>query len=202
LAVLSLYNIRVEAMDEALQVLRTAEERLRALITRCVGEQRYGEVVAIARLADGLTVLSGHKREPFGTRAHSSSAPGRKSGKHAFPRFLRDDDKLIKIGWSKKSKSEYEHRAPYRVVETLVSAIQKKVRDGELFAATDVIPLVTSGEPIPDYQAYLALKWLHSQGTVSKHGRDRYSIEPGKPIRTRLEKLWDELEPYQPRNGS
>ncbi|MCH8969892.1 MAG: hypothetical protein IIA66_12335 [Planctomycetes bacterium] len=105
----------------------------------------------------------------------------------------------MKIGWSKKAREEYEHRAPLAVANQLVSAIRAKVADGEQFTAVDILPLTASdgSGSVPDYQAYLTLKWLHSQAVVLKYGRNRYAIQPGKMDEGALDRLWFGLPKFE-----
>lgn len=178
-------------------MIRAAESSLRDLLERAMQEHRYADVAAIAPLADSVAKLL------RGAASRVAAAPPplpkkdgttpRKAGKRSYPRFVRDGDKLVKIGWSKKARQEYEHRAPLAVATALISAIRSKVQDGELFTATDVIPLRVGDESLPDYQAYLALKWFVSEGIVTKHPRDRYSVEPGRIGTTGLDEYWQRL---------
>jgi len=110
---------------------------------------------------------------------------------------------LVKIGWSKKARGEYEHRTAREVPDLLLAAIRSKVAEGELFAATDVIPLsVEAGaDNVPDYQAYLALKWLDTEGVISKNGRDRYVFVPGKLGPNGLGEMWQQLPTFKGRKN-
>jgi hypothetical protein len=185
----------VGTIQDANQVIRTAEAALRSLLEQAVREHRYADVAAIAPLADSVAKLL-RATAPLPAPSSTLSPPpqaaptGRKAARPTYPRFLRDGDKLVKIGWSKKSREEYEHRAPLAVATSLLAAIRSKVRDGELFAATDVIPHRVGDDAMPDYQAYLALKWFHSEGIVTKHPRDRYSVEPGRIGPSGLDEYW------------
>jgi hypothetical protein len=181
----------VDTIQQAYKIVRDAEASLRKLIEQAFGEQRYMDLAAIAPLADAVAKLArGGISEKVSSLPASESAPTqakdaregsvKATSKKTYPHFLRVDDKLVKIGWSKKTKAEYEHRAPIEVADALVASIRAKSRDGQKFAATDVIPVQMGEDPAPDYQVYLALKWLHSEGIVTKYGRDRYAIEPGR----------------------
>ena len=182
--------------------------------------QRYAEVAELAGMADALARLARGNSHAAVANNHSStprplqsstpirkaaSAPAKRkvptkrgAAKRNYPRFERDDDKLVKIGWSKKAREEYEHRAPFGVAESLVATIGRKYKAGELFSAADVLPLHDhNGDLIPDYQFYSALKWLHTEGVVTKHGRDRYAIEPGHLDDNTLERLWAGLPKFK-----
>jgi hypothetical protein len=208
--VLSLYCVCMPIVQDAKKILHDAETALREHIEQCLAEKRYAEVAEIAALAEGVArLIHEHPRQtvtvlrpalPLTAVPLSGSAPPtRKAGKKVYPSFLRDGGRLVKIGWSKKAKTEYEHRTPREVPDLLLVAIRSKVTEGELFAATDVIPLsVGAGaDNVPDYQAYLALKWLHSEGVISKNGRDRYALEPGKLGPAGLNEFWQRLPAYK-----
>jgi len=203
--ILYLYLTGMGTIQDAQGVLAEAEASLRQLIEQAMREQRYADVSEIAGLAEGVSRLLqgrmagsaiasdavGSMPRPSGPAAEKRIAG--KPRKGSYPRFVREGDMLVKIGWSKKSKLEYEHRAPFDVANTLLSSIRLKVRDGQLFPATEVFPLSLGADQVPDYQAYLALKWLHSEGVVTKHGRDRYAVEPGRVGPEGLRPIWSRL---------
>lgn len=202
--------------DEASKVIVSAEAGLRSLAEKALADRSYGDVARIASLADALRELSQRAHvivdAPQSARPSSAlpnSRPANRPGTqrsrartHAprgYPRFEQDGDKLVKIGWSKKAREEYEHRAPLAVANQLVSAIRAKVADGEQFTAVDILPLTASdgSGSVPDYQAYLTLKWLHSQAVVLKYGRNRYAIQPGKMDEGALDRLWFGLPKFE-----
>lgn len=200
-------------MAAAVVIIKRAEEELRAHVQRALDEGRYADVAALARLADGLAQLataeglangpavrtpreasprvSNQQVERRAVQAPTRSARGAK----AFPRFEREADKLVKIAWSKKDRSEYEHKAPLRVVNLLIDAIRSKKGEGSKFTTPDVLPLIDSksrGE-IPSYQSYLALGWLRHEGVIVKYGRDTYSLKPTAATAAHLKELWEAL---------
>ena len=190
-------------LGEARHVIQCAIEDLRDLAAAALQQQDYIEVVEIAKLADELSNIVGITKpmpppvvRPRGTPKTSKSV-NRIIHRRSYPIFERDGDKLVKIGWSKKARKEYQHRAPYKVSGALLDAIRKKVSDGEFFTAPDILPV----NNIPDHQAYLALKWLQTEGMISKHGRDRYAIEPGKLTATSIDDRWQSLPKSGITNG-
>ena len=193
-------------VQDSIPILRDAEMALRHLIERCLAEQKYGDVAQIAALAEDIAKLARQQSSPAPKLPSPTvadcpskpiSAPAQRSvgKKNTYPRFLRDGEKLVKIGWSKKAKKEYEHRTSREVPDILINAIRSKVLEAEPFAATDVIPLNagSGADEIPDFQAYLALKWLQVEGVISKHGRDRYALVPGVPGSHGINDLWQKL---------
>lgn len=107
-----------------------------------------------------------------------------------YPRFLRDGENLVKIGWSKSEKAPYEHKAPHRVLGFVVGAFQRAGRDGRRFTIEDVAPLEDreDGSEIPTYQVYLCLAWLRAEKLIVQHGRQGYSL----PNPDELNRLADE----------
>jgi hypothetical protein len=96
----------------------------------------------------------------------------------AYPRFAREGDKLIKIGWSKRTKQEYNHKAPRAAVEAFVAHLRKHTKDERLFTIDDVTPIPDpeNDGDLPGYQVYMAIAWLRSLGVLFKHGRSDYSV--------------------------
>lgn len=112
-----------------------------------------------------------------------------------YPRFMREDDTLLKIGWSKKYKSEYEHRAESKIIDCLISAIRAIKKDGEYFVVPDVLPVYSADKKtkFADYQIYLVLKWLFQEGAIIKKGRDKYAIALGRADKKDINTMWDML---------
>jgi hypothetical protein len=110
-----------------------------------------------------------------------------------YPKFLRDGENLVKIGWSKKDRSPYEHRAPKRVLDLLVDSLLGAGRDGRRFTTEDILPLhePEEGAEVPSYQAYLCLAWLRSEKKIEQHGRQGYSLPDPEDLPALVGKCWD-----------
>jgi hypothetical protein len=199
---------------EALMIIKRAEQEMRDQLQRALDEGRYADVAELARLADGLShllaaagVSNGVPSGPSPNSApsktqlelprsrtiHTATRGGRRA--KAYPKFEREADRLVKIAWSKKDRSEYEHKAPLRVVNLLVDAIRSKKGEGAKFTAPDVLPLIDpkSRAEIPSYQSYLALGWLRHEGVIVKYGRDTYSLKSTAATAAHLKELWEAL---------
>ena len=112
----------------------------------------------------------------------------------AYPRFLRDQDNLVKIAWSKKKRKPYEHRAPKVIIHELLAAVRKQKGEGKLLQAADVLPLTHgNSEEYPSYQPYLALTWLRQAGLIAKRGRSGYVLKSGVATPENIESLWTSL---------
>ena len=98
----------------------------------------------------------------------------------------------MKIGWSKKERSEYEHKAPRRVVDALTAAITPRSANGKLFTVDDLLPLKDpqDGGDLPGYQVYVALAWLKSARLVKQHGRRGYSVASPSKIEVSVGQQW------------
>ncbi len=187
----------MKSIPEAHGILADAEKSLRDLMQRELRAQRYVEVAELAGMADALARLARGNSQPAATQKHSSpmrpsspSAPAQKeesppakrkvgtkrgTAKRGYPRFVRDEDKLIKVGWSKKAREEYEHRAPRLAVLAFAEHVGMSTAKGKTFVIDDLLPVHdAAGEELPSYQVYLALAWLRQAGAVDKKGRDGY----------------------------
>lgn len=203
-------------VDAANQVVRDAEVRLRELMERAISEQRYADVAEVAHLADGLSrLIDGQPHRPIPSSSRPSQAAKKsevcltgkpkvrnrktsksRSGKtpKQYPRFERDGDRLVKIGWSKKSKAEYEHRAPRQAVLAFVRHLAATVPVGTIFTVEDLLPTRDStGSEVPGYQIYLTMAWLRHATVVERKGRDGYVLRDDSLMDGTLDHLWDQL---------
>ena len=100
----------------------------------------------------------------------------------------------MKIGWSKKAKNEYRHKAPREVIDLLLDRLVQVGAPGHLFTTEDVFPLHGKGDSeVPSYQAYLALAWLKALGLVVQYGRQGYKLPTTTSIKPLIEREWDNL---------
>jgi hypothetical protein len=204
--VLWVYAMGMAGIQDARRILSEAETKLRELITAALNEQRYADVAHVAGLADGVARLLGGVAVVPGVTTLSAGghtpdanehrpSRGSKRPKKAYPRFERDGDKLVKIGWSKKNKSSYEHRAPREAVIAFTRHLAGSADEGKVFVVEDLLPVpdVANGGEIPAYQIYLTLAWLRDVGAVAKKGRDGYVLRGGGLANGALDKFWASL---------
>lgn len=205
----------MDTVFEARQILVAAQGQLRQLIERGVREQRYAEVAEVAGLAQGVASLLQGRLAPASKDAPpalteqpkrgGASAPvlsrgsAARTGKPNYPRFERDGDKLVKVGWSKKNKAAYEHRAPREAVIAFARHLSGSVQAGKLFAVEDLLPVpdLAGGGELPAYQVYLALAWLRQVGAIDKRGRDGYVLRQSGLNDAMLDEHWARL-PVRP----
>ena len=93
-----------------------------------------------------------------------------------YPKFVREGDNLVKIGWSKSQRAEYEHKSPKRLLavlcESLTSANGKRIMMDKVLPLKDPV----TGSAFPDYQSYLCLAWLRSARTCDPARKTRLLI--------------------------
>jgi len=180
-------------IQRAKQVLDSAEHKLRELMQSCIELQDYSSVAEIAKLADGvarlrkgessITQMVESKKIPprFVNRQKISKPPSsRKKAvvNRTYPQFKIEDGKLVKVGWSKKNRSEYEHRAPREVVEAFINYLRSHVDTGKVFSIEKLMPIYDdAGQELPAYQVYLTLAWLRDVGVIEKKGRNGYMVK-------------------------
>ena len=196
-------------IDKAYRVLTEAEQALSDLIAESLREQRFGEVQAIAALAERVTtalhtgttekesqprVAPSPPTPPIDRAAH----PRRRGAKAVYPQFRRDGGDLIKLGWSRKKKKEYTHRAPSVVVAAVVEALTRQPAE-EPFSMGDLLAsIAASGTDLPAYQVYVVIGWLKSVTAVSGNGRTGYRCDHADISPGVFDSLWQSLPPVDP----
>ena len=200
----------MDTPQEIREILHGAERSLRTLMEACIKDQRYGDVAEVARAAERVSrllsngSLTGTHAAATTTRQSSARTTRRNNGgmgsgngksKRVYPRFERDGDKLVKIGWSKKNKSTYEHRAPKEAVVSFVRHLTSSGAPGEVFAVDDLLPVpdVANDCEVPTYQVYLSLAWLRDAGVINKKGRDGYVLMAPNLDESEFGVLWAAL---------
>jgi hypothetical protein len=153
-----------------------------------LGEQFRGAASKVAGAPNPLDALM--KLDPAG----EIKVPIRSRNKLGqYPRFVREGDNLVKIGWSKSQRAEYEHKSPKRLLavlcESLTSANGKRIMMNKVLPLKDPV----TGAAFPDYQSYVCLAWLKSGGLVTQHGRQGYSLPKGIELAKSVETLWANL---------
>jgi hypothetical protein len=196
-----------DAIAQGVKVIQTAETALRDLMQDAVSNGQYEQVAVLARWAEQLSQLGANgssssvasRARANGSVRDSSDNPRQKRrsprrSKSKYPMFRRSGDALVKIAWSKASKSEYQHLAPRDVAETLLEKMQTLSHDEELLTMDKVFPLtMKDGAEIPSYQSYVCLAWLRKIGAVTQHGRQGYSVVGDRDGSQVIEQHWSEL---------
>lgn len=194
-------------LNPAIESLRACELNFRKAISEAAREARPAELsVLVGWLQDIQRILAEAKSQSgMRTAVESRAGPNvpvripppdnkqtvsgtmrllpaaSKASRHSsktYPMFFGERDNLVKVGWSKKAREEYEHKAPKRTVFALTAALAEAGRNGRRFTMESVMPIKEpdSETAVPDYQAYLALAWLRALGLVVQHGRQGYTL--------------------------
>ncbi len=190
--------------NDANAVLRECEAKLRALVAEAATD---GDYAAVQRLADlaravaGLVAETAPAAEPPKSAAPDVRAvkpaprPAKRAG-DVFPQFYRRGDDLIKVGWSKKVRRKYQHRAPRPVVELTAEAIRRVGAGGRPFTGDSLLPVKNpaDGTDLPAYQVYVALAWMKQLGLVNAIGqRGGYTLGAEKGFDAALTAAWPKL---------
>lgn len=204
----------------AIAIMRQCEKELQLLLQQVSQTGDYELLRNVARWAQGVanladeaqSVASGTKILEHGVssipRSQNRKQPISKQNKIIltakkkkpkkrkgmdYPKFARRGDLLIKIGWSKKEKKEYQHKAPKYVIEALCEALVQ-TKDLNVFSTDDIFPLnENDGSEIPNYQSYLCLAWFKAEEIIVQEGRQGYLVPDRKNIHESIQLRWKEL---------
>ncbi|GJM08235.1 MAG: hypothetical protein DHS20C11_05110 [Lysobacteraceae bacterium] len=114
------------------------------------------------------------------SRASAASKPTSQRKPGTYPKFRIDGDRLVKVGWSKKRREEYEHRADWSSVELVVKKLKTAYSPNKTFTIEEIFPVTDADQnEVPTYQVYLTFAWLRESNTLQKCGRDGYAYDPG-----------------------
>jgi hypothetical protein len=186
----------METRSQAAAIVKRAEGEIRELLLRAASEGDYEHVAVLAEWAQRLRQLTEQAGTAKGTTGALSGINGHadksKAKKADYPRFHRERNELVKIGWSKKQKAEYRHKAPKAVVLLVAQALQQKGAGGERFTFEELLPFRDrgTGADVPSYQAYLALAWLRHENLIVQHGRQGYSLPANNNLMDAVEDRW------------
>ena len=219
--IVSLYCTSMDSVRKAVELLYHTENSLRGLIQEATAGGDYEVVMRLTSWAQFIKALRGPSQPES---LSPSEAPGQQnaaadsetaakplddseghpvrksarggSNRSSYPKFYRQGDSLVKVGWSKRSKSEYVHKASRRVVELVAKAMSTVGADGRLLKAEAFLPTAdpTDGNEIASYQGYLGLAWLRHEDLVHQHGRQGYTVGNSGAICELVAQRWESLE--------
>ncbi|WP_157898664.1 hypothetical protein [Luteitalea pratensis] len=202
--------MKVRDMEGTYAALKRCEEELRTVAAEAAAAGDYDRLARIAATARRVLDLASEWQggDDSGTAAEVAAAvaappssedppQGRARGsRHSaarnYPRFMRRGDELVKIGWSKAGRKEYQHRAPHSLLVALRQALLDASRARKLFTM-DTLERSLAANNVPGYQAYAWLAWLRSADLVKQHGRQGYSLIKAATFETDIEKALIEL---------
>lgn len=182
-------------LTKAVKVLSKCEADLRALVATAADSGDYDVVLRITSWAKQIASMSGNAPAFAPGRSPETESPKKTKVRPTYPRFLRRGDHLVKVGWSKRDKSEYEHKALREVALVLARAVASIGKEGRIFQVSTLVPLIDpkDGSEIPAYQVYLVVAWWRSAGLLDQHGRQGYSIPNASRLQQAVELAWTTL---------
>jgi hypothetical protein len=137
--------------------------------------------------------------EPIASAVPLDNVTAKPSGKFKrsdYPKYLREKNDLVKLGWSPREKGPYEHRVPKTGVDAVASAVASRGKSGHRFTMEEILNALTSaksGEQVLSYQTYAVVSWLKWAGMVLQHGRRGYTIVRPQTFATSTETAWQSL---------
>ncbi|HEX8520908.1 MAG TPA: hypothetical protein VF669_01545 [Tepidisphaeraceae bacterium] len=197
-------------LSSSINHLQEAAKALREVISATANEAMPQDLVHVVGWLNDVQRIVSEAQEMAGRNARFSGsktgtarvaqsvdvgpATVRRPRKNEYPHFCRDGESLVKIGWSKKSRAPYEHKAPKAALVALTSALGEAGKGRRRFVVEDLLPLKSeNGTEIPDYQAYVCLAWVRAAGLVQQHGRKGYTLSSRDNFATGIEHLWEKL---------
>ncbi|MCL5670298.1 MAG: hypothetical protein M1423_03235 [Acidobacteria bacterium] len=194
-------------IERTQKLLCDTERGLTELANEAGVDRKYDQAASLIELASKIKQLGEHLQNSSDVPPKDSAPPATPKQLYAvseagrrfrsrlgqYPKFFREGENLVKIGWSKSARAEYEHKSPKRALEVLCNSLANA--KGKRIAMDKVLPLKdpVTGAAFSDYQAYVCLAWLRTVGLVVQHGRQGYSIPGGSELRTLLEARWANL---------
>ncbi len=191
----------------AIETLNRAESDLRELVAKAAASGDYAAVVRIASWAQAVNDLAGKKpssRDSGIDFAFSNGAvgmvgqvkPRSTSKKHVndYPRFFRHGNELVRVAWSRRAKSEYQHKTSEAVLKTVADTLTKVGSDGRIFSTDEFLPIRDpEGVEVPAYQIYVCIALLKLTGLIEQHGRQGYSISTPDEFTDSVDAIWRKL---------
>ena len=168
--------------------------RATARLTASPGEQASPTPVEADGGHDGNAAAATVRSAPSKRAAARSGRGTPETGR--YPVFQVDDDgqTLVKVGYSKSDRREYEHRSPRDVLDRLTSLVTKLGAGGRRFTTEQILP---PGEDqladLPSYQVYLCLALLVRTGLLVRHGRQGYTVPEGADLKQAVDQAWSNL---------
>lgn len=199
----------MEHLRRAIDSLRQTEASLRRIIGEAAEVGDYSCVETLARWATQLREMCPETPRAEGRPSEAPVALEDRSTttlkpkkpavrRRSYPFFTKFGETLVKIAWSKTSKSEYQHKSHKSVAEKLAEVLSRHGKNGAVVAMERVLPLkLDDGSEVPDYQVYVSLAWLRQIGVVKQNGRQGYTIKKPGELGKIVAAAWSELTEAQ-----
>lgn len=179
--------------NEISNSIANIENELRSLAAKAAKAGNWRVVRAASEAAECLEPVNDTKNaaDIGSKKKYVNKSPAKTS---AYPQFVREDDELVKIGWSRSSKSEYRHKASWEIVELVARTVVEIASDTGVFDTSQLFPVIdpANGDEVPSYQGYMVLRWFREIGLVEQNGRSEYRVVESKVIPL-AKKEWERL---------
>jgi hypothetical protein len=210
----------MKVLDELVRQLGQARDVAKRAIQEAAKANDFQTVARLAAIADTVDQLMAEASTATAAPANKNQSAGsddlqdthdtaairaknerfgekkRPRDRRDYPVFFRQDNDLVKLGRSRSSPEEYEHRAPRSVVERVVKAVISAGGNKKRFGADVVFKQMgsESGDiDVPAYQVYVALAWLKWSGLIVQHGRQGYTVALPQKFTELAWSSWDQL---------
>src|SRR2546427_1451542 len=137
--------------DRAGQILTEAEAALRSLVRQAAAAGDYDAIVEIAKIArdvesvhhagmvDTIPSIKFSEQREVPLKRRSLPDVAVSTSRKKYPAFFRSNDLLVKVGWSKKHRAEYEHRAPRLVLDAWIETLGHRARHNGRFSTGQLL---------------------------------------------------------------
>lgn|GEM_PF-3052326 len=195
-------SVDMKHINTAKIEIQKTEKELRSLASRSLMFGDYTEsekLIQLAQLmqevADKITSGNYDFLTDIGGRAPSLEQ--QPTAQRDYPYFSRKGTYLNRTGWSKKSCKEYHQKIPFEVVEAVVNILPEVQKQKTPFLIPDIYPLAILADlrKAKDYQVYMTIGWLKSEGLVKHLGEDGYKLPNPENFITEALELWEKLQP-------
>jgi hypothetical protein len=194
----------------AAETLHKAETDLRDIVAKAAAAGDYNGIVQIASWAKALRDLLATKQTTRDiapdfaftnggvtvvARVKNGKSPAKKKkAADDYPRFFRKGDELVRVAWSRRARSEYQHKTTEAVLKSVTDTLSRLGRKGRIFSTDEVLPLRDpQGSEVPAYQAYVCIALLKMTGLIEQHGRQGYSISTPDEFTDAVDAIWRKL---------
>ncbi len=192
----------------AAETLQKAETDLRDIVGKAAAKGDYAGVLQIASWAkavrdllektstgrDGVAdfVMTNGRVADVAHAKKGRTSPKKKT--EEYPRFFRKGDELVRVAWSRRAQSEYQHKTSEAVFKSVTDTLSRLGRKGRIFSTDEVLPLRDpQGSEVPAYQAYVCIALLKMTGLIEQHGRQGYSISTPDEFTDAVNAIWRKL---------
>jgi hypothetical protein len=183
--------------EQSLRVLRRSETDLKGILAEAAQAGDYDALAKITACAKGIRDLVDEffaRETPAEPIRNNKKVSGNHSG--TYPKFFKtNDNKLVLIGWSKKHKTEYEHKAPKSILDQVIAELVKCSKSGEPTRIEDLLPQLKSedGSESPVYYGRAFLRWLREKGLVTRQGHQGYLVTRPDTLESEVLSYWRRL---------